>query len=89
MILTNLGALRWQIGLGIGSPVGQILGSIASGWPLERFGRKRTLAVCCLWSICFIFVQFFAMSLPMLCAGEVVGGLAYGFYVVSFHPHMS
>jgi SP family general alpha glucoside:H+ symporter-like MFS transporter len=66
----------------VGNPIGQILGALACGWPLERWGRKKTLAVCCVWSICFVFVQFFSTSIGMLCAGEVLGGLAYGFYVV-------
>lgn len=72
----------WQTGLGMGNPIGQILGALACGWPLERFGRKLTLAVCCMWSICWVFVQFFSTSIGMLCAGEILGGLAYGFYVV-------
>jgi SP family general alpha glucoside:H+ symporter-like MFS transporter len=72
----------WQTALGMGNPIGQALGALACGWPLERFGRKKTLATCCVWSICFVFVQFFSTSIGMLCAGEILGGLAYGFYVV-------
>lgn len=66
----------------MGNPIGQILGALASDYPLERFGRRWTLAAGCLWGICFIFLQFFANSIGMLCAGEILGGLAYGFYVV-------
>lgn len=72
----------WQLGLGMGNPIGQVLGALASGYPLQWFGRRRTLAMCCFWSIGFVFVQFFAISIGMLCAGEILGGLAYGFYVV-------
>lgn len=72
----------WQTALGMGNPIGQILGALASGYPLEKFGRRWTLAICCLWSIALVFVQFFATSIGMLCAGEILGGLAYGFYVV-------
>lgn len=72
----------WQTALGMGNPIGQILGALASGYPLERFGRRWTLAACCVWSIGLIFVQFFSTSVGMLCAGEILGGLAYGFYVV-------
>ncbi|PMD33014.1 putative maltose permease [Hyaloscypha variabilis F] len=72
----------WQTGLGMGNPIGQVLGALACGWPLEKFGRKITLATCCVWSIIFVFVQFFSTSIGMLCAGEILGGLAYGFYVV-------
>ncbi|KAH8883293.1 general substrate transporter [Thozetella sp. PMI_491] len=72
----------WQTGLGMGSPIGQVLGAIASSWPLERFGRRATMFACCIWSVAFVFVQFFATSTGMLCAGEILAGLAYGFYVV-------
>jgi MFS family permease len=73
---------QWQLALGMGNPIGQVLGALASGYPLEWFGRRWTLAACCLWSAGFVFVQFFASSIGMLCAGEILGGLAYGFYVV-------
>jgi len=72
----------WQMALGMGNPIGQVLGALASGYPLEKFGRRWTLAVCCVWSIALVFVQFFATSIGMLCVGEILGGLAYGFYVV-------
>ncbi|KAL2167345.1 hypothetical protein VTG60DRAFT_1378 [Thermothelomyces hinnuleus] len=72
----------WQTALGMGNPIGQVLGALASGYPLEKIGRRWTLAICCLWSIALVFVQFFATSVEMLCVGEILGGLAYGFYVV-------
>ncbi|UNI22262.1 hypothetical protein JDV02_008165 [Purpureocillium takamizusanense] len=72
----------WQAALNLGNPTGQALGAIASSFPLELLGRRKTLAICCCWSIGFVFVQFFATSIGMLCAGEILGGLAYGFYVV-------
>lgn len=73
---------QWQTGLGMGNPIGQVLGALASGWLMERWGRRLPLAACCAYSIVFVFVQFFSTSIGMLCAGEVLGGLAYGFYVV-------
>ncbi|KAK0384728.1 hypothetical protein NLU13_7206 [Sarocladium strictum] len=75
-------AAPWQTALGMGNPIGQVLGALASGYPLQLLGRKKTLAICCVWSIGFVFVQFFSTSIGMLCAGEILGGLAYGFYVV-------
>ncbi|PCG89411.1 Major facilitator superfamily domain, general substrate transporter [Penicillium occitanis (nom. inval.)] len=72
----------WQMALNMGNPIGQVLGALACGWPLEKLGRRLTLALCCVWSIGFVFVQFFSTSIGMLCAGEILGGLAYGFYVV-------
>lgn len=75
-------AAPWQTGLGMGNPIGQVLGALASSYPLQILGRRKTLAMCCCWSIGFVFVQFFATSIGMLCAGEILGGFAYGFYVV-------
>ncbi|KAG5952839.1 hypothetical protein E4U53_007771 [Claviceps sorghi] len=75
-------AAPWQTGLGMGNPIGQILGALASSYPLHYLGRRKTLAICCCWSIGFVFIQFFATSIGILCAGEILGGLAYGFYVV-------
>jgi SP family general alpha glucoside:H+ symporter-like MFS transporter len=66
----------------MGNPIGQILGVLACGWPLERWERRKTLAACCIWFICFVFVQFFFYLNWNLCAGEILGGPAYGFYVV-------
>ncbi|QPG98007.1 hypothetical protein C2857_007145 [Epichloe festucae Fl1] len=75
-------AAPWQTGLGMGNPIGQVLGALVSSYPLHYLGRRRTLAICCCWSIGFVFIQFFATSMGMLCAGEMLGGIAYGFYVV-------
>lgn len=75
-------AAPWQTGLGMGNPIGQVLGALASSYPLHILGRRKTLAICCVWSIGFVFIQFFATSIGMLCVGEILGGLAYGFYVV-------
>lgn len=75
-------AAPWQTGLGMGNPIGQAVGALASSYPLHYLGRRKTLGLCCVWSVGFVFVQFFATSIGMLCVGEVLGGLAYGFYVV-------
>jgi MFS transporter, SP family, general alpha glucoside:H+ symporter len=90
----------WQSGLGMGNPIGQILGSLAVAWPMERYGRRWTLAACCALNAAFIFMQvrsgesclnreaqgrfrqFFAPSVQVLCAGEILAGLMYGGYVV-------
>ncbi|KAL6908626.1 general substrate transporter [Trichoderma evansii] len=35
---------KWQSAFNLGVPVGQVLGSFGVGWPLEKFGRRWTLA---------------------------------------------
>lgn len=34
----------WQIGLGMGNPIGQVLGALWASYPMELWGRKKVLA---------------------------------------------
>ncbi|KAI1630416.1 MFS sugar transporter-like protein [Exophiala viscosa] len=72
----------WQTGLGMGSPIGQVLGALFAGYPMEWYGRKKTFGVCVICTTGLIFLQFFARSLPVLLAGELLGGLVLGTYAV-------
>jgi MFS transporter, SP family, general alpha glucoside:H+ symporter len=72
----------WQTGLSMGSPIGQVVGAFCAAYPMEWFGRKKTFGVCVVVSAGFTFIQFFARSLPVLLAGELLGGLVLGTYVV-------
>ncbi|KAG9237370.1 MFS sugar transporter-like protein [Amylocarpus encephaloides] len=70
----------WQTGLGMGSPIGQVVGALAAGYPMEWYGRKPTFIACVILTAACIFLQFFARSLPVLLAGELLGGLVLGCY---------
>lgn len=72
----------WQTGLSMGNPVGQVLGALAAGYPMEWFGRKKTFSACVMGTAMVIFIQFFARSLRVLLIGELLGGLVLGAYVV-------
>lgn len=45
---------------------------------MEWFGRKKTFGACVILTTAFIFIQFFARSLPVLIVGELLGGLVLG-----------
>lgn len=66
----------------MGSPLGQVVGAFAASYPMEWFGRKKTFAGCVVLTAGCVFIQFFARSLSVLLAGELLGGLVLGFYVV-------
>lgn len=66
----------------MGGPIGQVLGAFFASYPMEWFGRKRTFGACVVVTAGFVFVQFFARSLPVLLVGELLGGLVLGTYVV-------
>ncbi|KAK3943949.1 maltose permease [Diplogelasinospora grovesii] len=72
----------WQTGLSMGNPVGQVVGALLAGYPMEMFGRKRTFGVCVALTGALIFIQFFARSLQVLLVGELIGGLVLGCYAV-------
>ncbi|KAK3075017.1 hypothetical protein LTR53_002052 [Teratosphaeriaceae sp. CCFEE 6253] len=70
----------WQTGLSMGSPIGQVVGAFFAAYPMEWFGRKKTFGGCVILTTSFIFIQFFARSLPVLIVGELLGGLVLGTY---------
>lgn len=49
---------------------------------MEWYGRKKTFGVCVIATAGCVFFQFFARSLPVLLAGELLGGLVLGCYAV-------
>lgn len=72
----------WQTGLGMGNPIGQVVGALAAGYPMEWYGRKKTFNACVIVVACLIFIHFFAKSLQVLLAGELLAGLVLGAFVV-------
>ncbi|KAF2017508.1 sugar transporter [Aaosphaeria arxii CBS 175.79] len=72
----------WQTGLGMGNPIGQVLGALAAGYPMEWYGRKKTFNACVIAVAGLVFIQFFARSLKVLLAGELLAGLVLGAFVV-------
>ncbi|GMM35181.1 hypothetical protein DASC09_025060 [Saccharomycopsis crataegensis] len=72
----------WQTALGMGSPIGQVIGTLGIAWPLEWFGRKKTYFVVNIGCLGLIFMQFFAPSLGVLTAGEILAGILWGCMVL-------
>ncbi|KAF2714047.1 maltose permease [Pleomassaria siparia CBS 279.74] len=73
---------KWQTSLGMGNPIGQVLGALAAGYPMEWYGRKKTFNVCVILVAGLVFIQFFARSLEVLLVGELLAGLVLGAFVV-------
>ncbi|KAF7195337.1 General alpha-glucoside permease [Pseudocercospora fuligena] len=68
----------WQSGLSNGALVGEILGLMVVGIVAERIGYRKTLIIALGMITCFIFLLFFAKSLPMLLIGEILCGIPWG-----------
>ncbi|TQW01272.1 sugar porter (SP) family MFS transporter [Cordyceps javanica] len=70
----------WQSGLSNAALCGQILGLFVAGVIADRFGYRKTLVGALFLCICFIFIIFFAESLPQLLAGELLIGFPWGVF---------
>ncbi|OAA47979.1 Sugar/inositol transporter [Cordyceps fumosorosea ARSEF 2679] len=70
----------WQSGLSNAALCGQILGLFAAGVIADRFGYRKTLIGALFLCICFVFIIFFAESLPQLLAGELLIGFPWGVF---------
>ncbi|KAJ8609012.1 hypothetical protein MRB53_039371 [Persea americana] len=62
----------WQSGLSNGALVGEIIGLMMVGWIAEKIGYRKTMIAALTMVIAFIFILFFAQSLPMLLVGEIL-----------------
>ena len=82
-------AAKWQSAFNLGVPVGQVVGSFAVGYPLEKIGRRWTLAVCCAISCVAVAVQFSAQNKPQILVAELVNGVVLGAYPVIAPTYIS
>lgn len=71
---------QWQSALSNGSSAGGIIGLMINGWAAERFGPKQVYLAGMVAMVGAIFITFFANSLGMLVAGEVICGLPWGVF---------
>jgi MFS transporter, SP family, general alpha glucoside:H+ symporter len=79
----------WQAALGNASLVGQVIGAFLVAYPMEWFGRKRTLIFSLIGTSAFTFMQFFAPSIEVLTASEYLSGVIWGFYQVLIPTYSS
>ncbi|GLI80317.1 hypothetical protein PoHVEF18_008670 [Penicillium ochrochloron] len=70
----------WQSGLTNGALVGEVLGLFATGIVVEKFGYRKSLIGALLACVAFIFIIFFAKSLPVLLVGEILIGIPWGLF---------
>ena len=73
---------RWQVAMSMGSLVGQIIGAYLVAFPMEKFGRKKTFAVCLVLTAILTFMQFFASTIGVLTASMYISGVVWGGYCV-------
>ena len=70
----------WRSGLNNGANVGEILGLFITGIVQDAIGYRKTIMGALFLVTCFIFIVFFATSLPMLLVGEILCGIPWGVF---------
>ena len=70
----------WQSGLTNAAVSAEILGLIFNGYLTDRFGYHKTMVWSLVWISLFFFMAFFAVSIEMLLAAQVLCGLPWGIF---------
>lgn len=70
---------RWQSAMSSGSQAGAIVGALANGFIIQRFGYKPAFALGIILMASFIFVSFCGMSVGLQTAGQILCGLVIGY----------
>lgn len=71
---------KWQMGLGMASPVGNVLGVALNGYLTDRYGHKIILHGALLALTGLIFIQIFAQSVEVLLVGQLLCGVPWGMF---------
>ncbi|OLN88135.1 Maltose permease MAL31-like protein 1 [Colletotrichum chlorophyti] len=79
----------WQAILGNSSTIGCILGVLANGLLVERFGQKIALVGSLFVLAGCIFITFFAVNRVMLMLGQIACGLPWGVFASSAPAYAS
>ncbi|KAF7529429.1 hypothetical protein G7054_g9862 [Neopestalotiopsis clavispora] len=70
----------WQNGLTNAVSVGTIVGAFANGHFTQKYGYRKVLLASLILIVGFVFIPFFAPSLPVLLVGEFLCGIPWGVF---------
>jgi len=73
---------EWQVAMSMGPIVGQVVGAWAAAVPMDRWGRKKTLAIYLLLTTALVFMQVFAPNKTVLTVSMYLSGIIWGGYHV-------
>lgn len=71
---------KWQVALSMGNPVGNVFGVFLNGIFTDWFGHKPVALVSLAILTGLIFIQFFATSVEVLFAGQILCGIPWGIF---------
>ncbi|OJJ45632.1 hypothetical protein ASPZODRAFT_133487 [Penicilliopsis zonata CBS 506.65] len=74
---------KWQMALSLASLIGLIIGVFANGTLVDRYGPRRVIMASHVVLIGFVFITFFAQSIEVLFAGELLCSIPWGFFAAA------
>ncbi|CZS95551.1 related to maltose permease (MalP) [Rhynchosporium agropyri] len=74
---------QWQLALGCSSAIGNIVGIFCGAITTDRFGYKKSILLWLGLLSAFISISFFASSIAIIFAGEVLSGTSWGVFAVT------
>ncbi|GAB7362230.1 hypothetical protein MBLNU230_g2255t1 [Neophaeotheca triangularis] len=80
---------KWQSALQMGGPVGAIIGVVLSGPLTSRIGYRWSVIVALMALNAFIFVFYFANSLPVMLASQLLEGIPWGIFIANAPAYCS
>jgi SP family general alpha glucoside:H+ symporter-like MFS transporter len=81
---------QWQSAFNLGVPVGSVIGALGIGIPMERWGRRWSMAGCCILSCVAVAIQFSTdKNKIQLVVAELLNGLVIGAYPVLAPAYIS
>ncbi|KAM5356810.1 hypothetical protein ACJ41O_003456 [Fusarium nematophilum] len=72
----------WQAGLSNASLCGAVIGLLINGYATERYGHRAVTMVALVAMTGCIFIVFFAPSIGVLLAGQVLVGIPWGIFAI-------
>lgn len=80
---------KWQSALQMGGPVGAIIGVCIAGPITSRIGYRWATIGALMFLNAFIFVFYFANSLPVMLASQLLEGVPWGVFIANAPAYCS
>jgi SP family general alpha glucoside:H+ symporter-like MFS transporter len=79
----------WQSALQMGGPIGAIIGVVIAGPITSRIGYRWAFISNLMLLNAFIFVFYFANSLPVMLAAQLLEGIPWGVFIANAPAYCS
>ena len=80
---------KWQSALQMGGPIGAIIGVVLAGPLTSRIGYRWAFISNLMLLNAFIFVFYFANSLPVMLAAQLLEGVPWGVFIANSPAYCS